>query len=141
MRIKILVVDDEKDIEPLFLQKFRKELKAGGLSFHFSFSGAEALAYLRGENGSGLVLILSDINMPGMSGLELLKHIKKLRPDLPVFMITAYGDDAKRRAAFENGAQDYLAKPIDFDLLKQKIRALRAENQGQPTNAHDNTGR
>ena len=121
----IMVVDDERDIQPLFEQRYRKEIRDGELSFRFAFSGDEALAILRGAGGTDLVLILSDINMPGMSGLDLLKEIRSLRPTLPVFMITAYDDREKYETAMANGADDYIAKPIDFARLKEKILAVR----------------
>lgn len=120
----IMVVDDEPDIQMLFEQRFRKEIRGGELSFRFAFSGAEALEILNSTAGTDLVLILSDINMPGMSGLDLLKAIKHARPALPVFMITAYDDQEKFREAMDNGANDYIAKPIDFTQLKEKILAL-----------------
>ena len=121
--MKILVVDDEKDIQTLFEQRFRKEIRDGSLQFAFAFSGEEALAYL---NGHEAVLILSDINMPGMSGLELLSHIKHLllKPPPVVMMITAYGDDENRTQAMQNGANDFLTKPLDFSILKEKLRTL-----------------
>ena len=121
--MKILVVDDEKDIQTLFEQRFRKEIRDGSLQFAFAFSGEEALAYL---NGHEAVLILSDINMPGMSGLELLSHIKHLllKPPPVVMMITAYGDDENRTQAMQNGANDFLTKPLDFSILKEKLRRI-----------------
>lgn len=120
MSLKILVVDDETDIKILFQQKFRKEIKKGVFEFEFSFSAEEAIAYLKGD-GSDLVLILSDINMPGMSGLMLLKYIKEHRPELRVIMITAYGDEKNYRQAMDYGADDFMTKPIDFSNLKAKI--------------------
>ena len=119
--MKIMVVDDELDIQLLFRQRFRKEIKSGEFHFHYAFSGADALAFLENDASTSLVLILSDINMPGMSGLELLRHIKEVRPGLKIFMITAYDDTAKHDAAIEFGADDYITKPIDFQALKQKI--------------------
>ena len=121
----IMVVDDEADIQLLFKQQFRKEIRRGEMQFHFALSGNEALELLNGNLGTDLVLILSDINMPGMSGIDLLRRIKKTRPELPVFMITAYDDKATCDEAMESGAGDYIAKPIDFHLLKQKILAIR----------------
>jgi len=119
--MKIMVVDDEKDIKLLFEQRFRKEIKTGKLAFMFAFSGEEARDYLQ-SNGSGNVnQILSDINMPGMNGLELLKWIKENHPDLKVAMITAYGNDENYKQAVEYGCDDYLVKPIDFGQLKQKV--------------------
>jgi CheY-like chemotaxis protein len=121
--MKILVVDDEKDIQPLFEQRFRKEIRNGETEFVFAYSGEEALLRLE-ENKHEAVLILSDINMPGMSGLELLKHIKGrfLSPPLVVMMITAYGDADNYKRAMELGADDFITKPVDFNLLKEKIK-------------------
>ncbi|MFS8081802.1 MAG: response regulator [Ginsengibacter sp.] len=121
--MKILVVDDEKDVKILFEQKFRKEIKSGELEFAFAFSGEEALQYMR-ANEHEAVLILSDINMPGMSGLELLKHIKEKyeKPPPIVMMITAYGDDDNYNEAMKLGADDFLTKPVDFINLKEKLK-------------------
>jgi CheY-like chemotaxis protein len=123
--IKILVVDDEADVQPLFLQRFRKELRAHELEFDFALSGEEALDFMNKEH-SKIVLILSDINMPGMSGIELLSKIRLNyhEPDPVVMMITAYGDDENRRQAIQNGANDFLTKPLDFNLLKEKLKHL-----------------
>ncbi|MBL7649503.1 MAG: response regulator [Candidatus Hydrogenedentes bacterium] len=121
----IMVVDDEPDIQMLFEQRFRKEIRSGELQFRFAFSGSEALEVLNSSAGTDLVLILSDINMPGMSGLELLREIKGHRPGIPVFMITAYDDQEKYREAMDCGANDYLAKPLDFGELKEKILSVR----------------
>jgi len=121
----IMVVDDEPDIQMLFEQRFRKEIRSGELQFRFAFSGAEALEVLGSAAATDLVLILSDINMPGMSGLELLREIKGQCPAMPVFMITAYDDQEKYREAIDCGANDYLAKPLDFSELKEKIFAVR----------------
>lgn len=121
----VLVVDDETDVQLLFEQKFRKERKAGLIEFHFAFSGEAALAYLQEQDIVDLVLILADINMPGMSGLELLRRIKERLAHLSVFMITAYGDEHNYRKAMEYGAQEYITKPIDFDDLKRKIMSLQ----------------
>lgn len=121
--MKILVVDDEADIQALFLQRFRKEIKDKRVELLFAFSGEEALTYLE-KNEHEVVIILSDINMPGMSGLELLGHIKQkyATPPPSVMMITAYGDAGNFNAAQRLGADDFLTKPIDFMLLKQKIK-------------------
>ena len=119
--MKIMVVDDEEDVQLLFRQKFRREIKAGKIEFVFAFSGAEALEYLQSQPDHSVVLILSDINMPGMNGLELLKIIKEKFPNLKVFMITAYGDEEKYQIAMEYGADDYLQKHVAFDQLKEKI--------------------
>jgi CheY-like chemotaxis protein len=123
--MKILVVDDEKDIQPLFEQRFRREIRNGEVKFEFAYSGEEALKYLNG-NQHEAVLILSDINMPGMSGLELLDRIKQIH-ELPppfVMMITAYGDEENHKRAMELGADDFLTKPVDFNELKEKIKTL-----------------
>jgi len=127
--IKIMVVDDELDIKPLFLQKFRREMKDNLIDFHFVFSAENALEYLSTASAADLVLILSDINMPGMSGLELLKILKDKFDHLKVFMITAYDDSYKFQKAQEYGANDYLTKPIDFEKLKNAIFSLN-NNEG-----------
>jgi two-component system chemotaxis response regulator CheY len=123
--MKILVVDDEADVQPLFLQRFRKELRANEFEFDFALSGEEALDFMKKEH-SEIVLILSDINMPGMSGIELLSKIRLNyhEPEPVVMMITAYGDDENRRQATQNGANDFLTKPLDFNLLKEKLKYL-----------------
>jgi YesN/AraC family two-component response regulator len=123
--MKIMVVDDERDIQCLFDQRFKNEVKAGQLEFQYAFSAQEALEYLAGQSAPEVVLILSDINMPGMSGLELLKKIKGTLPALKVFMITAYGDDENYRKAMEYGADNYLTKPLDFGELKKMMQAIR----------------
>src|ERR1700743_1703007 len=121
--MKILVVDDEADVQPLFIQRFRKEIRDHQLEFDFALSGEEALDYLK-EKHSEIVLILSDINMPGMSGLELLSRIRHDydAPPPMVRMITASGDDENRNQALSIGADDFLPKPLDFNLLKEKLR-------------------
>ncbi len=120
--MKILVVDDEKDIKTLFEQRFRKEIRSKQVEFDFAFSGEDALKYLDVHDQEA-VLILSDINMPGMSGLELLARIKKRRHDPPpvVMMITAYGDAENFKTAKELGADEFLTKPVDFTVLKEKL--------------------
>lgn len=120
--MKILVVDDEKDVQVLFEQRFRKEIREKRFEFVFAFSGEEALEYLN-QNLQEAVLILSDINMPGMSGLELLGKIKQkyLKPPPVVMMITAYRDDENYNMAKKLGADDFLTKPLDFSLLKEKL--------------------
>ena len=122
--MKILVVDDETDIQPLFEQRFRKEIRNGEFEFVFAYSGEEALRRLE-ENKHEAVLILSDINMPGMSGLELLKQIKGKyhAPPPVVMMITAYGDADNYKRAMELGADDFITKPVDFNSLKDKIKS------------------
>jgi two-component system, chemotaxis family, chemotaxis protein CheY len=121
--MKILVVDDEKDIQVLFEQKFRKEIRNGEMEFVFAFSGEDALTYLTNHEHEA-VLILSDINMPGMSGLELLGRIKQkyLKPPPIVMMITAYGDAENFNIAKQLGADDFLTKPVDFAVLKEKLK-------------------
>ena len=121
--MKILVVDDEKDVQFLFEQRFRKEIKSGEMEILFAFSGEEALAFMK-KHEHEAVLILSDINMPGMSGLELLKHIKEKyeKPPPIVMMITAYGDDENYDYAMKLGADDFLTKPLDFTALKEKLK-------------------
>jgi two-component system, chemotaxis family, chemotaxis protein CheY len=123
--MKILVVDDEADVQPLFLQRFRKEIKNHELDFSFALSGEEALEYLHGHH-SEVVLILSDINMPGMSGLELLTKIRTeyATPPPVVMMVTAYGDEENHRQAIDKGANDFLTKPLDFNLLKDKLKHI-----------------
>lgn len=125
--MKILVVDDERDIQPLFLQRFRKEIKTGSIIFEFAYSGEEALVCMEKYKHEA-VLILSDINMPGMSGLELLDTIKQNHHTPPpiVMMITAYGDADNYKKAMELGADDFLTKPVDFKLLKEKVSAMEA---------------
>lgn len=121
--MKILVVDDEKDVKTLFEQRFRKEIKSGELIFVFAYSGEEALQFLN-SNDHEAVLILSDINMPGMSGLELLRRIKEKFDEPPPFvmMITAYGDKENYMEAMKLGADDFLTKPVDFVALKEKLK-------------------
>ncbi|GAA3958397.1 response regulator [Mucilaginibacter dorajii] len=123
--MKILVVDDEADVQPLFLQRFRKEIKSGEIEFNFAQSGEEAMAFLS-VNHSEVILILSDINMPGMSGLELLDKIRHTyeKPPPVVMMITAYGDDENYQKSMELGADDFLTKPLDFNNLKEKLKHL-----------------
>jgi CheY-like chemotaxis protein len=117
----ILVVDDEADVEALFRQQFRRDLRAGRFTMEFAQSAPLALQCISNAGDASLILILSDINMPGMSGLELLPKAKALRPDVPVIMITAYGDAETKRKALERGAEALLTKPIDFTLLRSEI--------------------
>ncbi|MCA6466670.1 MAG: response regulator [Bacteroidota bacterium] len=123
--MKILVVDDEKDVQVLFEQRFRREIREGIFNFVFAFSGEEALQYLNDLNHEA-VLILSDINMPGMTGLELLKRIKEKEYTPPplVMMITAYGDAENYNQAKSLGADDFLTKPVDFSLLREKLKSI-----------------
>jgi CheY-like chemotaxis protein len=117
----ILVVDDEPDVEALFRQQFRRELRAGRFAMEFAQTAPMALQRITNAGDESLILILSDINMPGMSGLELLPRAKALRPDVPIIMITAYGDAETKRRALENGAEALLTKPIDFGTLRIEI--------------------
>jgi CheY-like chemotaxis protein len=124
MTVSILIVDDEADVAELFRQRFRREARQGLYVLHFALSGEEALEKLADEIEPQLIVILSDINMPGMDGLALLREIKTRRPDLPVMMVTAYGDDERRRLAGEYGAADFITKPVDFEFLKAQLRQL-----------------
>lgn len=123
MSVYILVVDDEPDVEALFRQQFRRDLRAGRFLMEFAPSASVALQRAVDIRDATLILILSDINMPGMSGLEMLPIVRSARPDVPVIMITAYGDTETRRKALENGATDLLTKPIDFAALRHEIDA------------------
>jgi CheY-like chemotaxis protein len=126
MSVSILVVDDEPDVAEMFRQRFRREARNGTYVMHFANSGEEALDKLAAGIEPPLIVILSDINMPIMDGLELLREIKTRRPDLPVMMVTAYGDDERRRLAGAYGAAEFITKPVDFDFLKTKLRDLFA---------------
>ena len=121
MSTRILVVDDEPDVESMFRQHFRRELRSGRFIMEFALSAPAALAYVQATADPSLILILSDINMPGMSGLEMLPKMRAERPNVPVIMITAYGDEATQRRAAELGAAGLLPKPIDFSLLRREI--------------------
>ena len=123
--MKVLVVDDERDVQLLFEQRFRREIRSGEMQFDFTFSGEEALQYLSIHEQKE-VLVLSDINMPGMSGLELLAQIrqKQLRPPPVVMMSTAYGNADNYNAAIKLGANDFFTKPLDFSILKEKLKAV-----------------
>lgn len=121
VNLLILVVDDEPDVETLFRQQFRRDLRAGRFTMEFAQSAPAALECIGGASAASLILILSDINMPGMSGLELLPKAKAMRPDVPIIMITAYGDADTKRKALENGAEALLTKPIDFGALRSEI--------------------
>jgi CheY-like chemotaxis protein len=127
MSASIIVVDDEPDVAELFRQRFRREARQGTYVMHFAASGEEALALLSGEIEPGVIVILSDINMPGMDGLQLLGEIKQRRPDLPVMMVTAYGDDERRHRVRELGAFEFISKPVGFDFLKKQLRQLPTE--------------
>ena len=124
MVVSILVVDDETDVAELFRQRFRREARQGIYVLHFACSGQEALDKLAAGIEPPLIVILSDINMPVMDGLELLRQIKTRRPDLPVMLVTAYGDEERRRLAGEYGAAEFITKPVDFDFLKTELRCL-----------------
>jgi CheY-like chemotaxis protein len=119
--VLILVVDDEPDVEMLFRQQFRRDLRAGRFTMEFAQSAPAALQCITDARNTSLILILSDINMPGMTGLELLPKAKAVRPDVPVIMITAYGDAETKRKALEGGAEALLTKPIDFVMLRSEI--------------------
>ena len=124
MSFSILIVDDEPDVAEMFRQRFRREARQGTYVLHFAASAEEALDKLADGIRPQLIVILSDINMPGMDGLALLREIKEKRPDLPVIMVTAYGDDERRRRASEYGAAEFITKPVDFDFLKAQLRQL-----------------
>jgi CheY-like chemotaxis protein len=128
MKVLILVVDDEPDVEALFRQNFRRDLRAERFVMEFALSAAEALNKIDGVKDLSLILILSDINMPGMSGLEMLPKVKTARPDVPVIMITAYGDADTRRKAIELGAEGLFTKPIDFAALRAEIETRVVQN-------------
>ena len=121
MNVLVLVVDDEPDVEALFRQQFRRDLRAQRFVMDFASSAPDALARIASTIEQSLILILSDINMPGMTGLEMLPKVREMRPDVPVIMITAYGDPETKRKAIEGGAEGLLTKPIDFTLLREEI--------------------
>jgi CheY-like chemotaxis protein len=127
--VLVLVVDDEPDVEALFRQQFRRDLRAQRFVMDFANSATDALARVASTTGQSLILILSDINMPGMTGLEMLPKIREMRPDVPVIMITAYGDAETKRKAIAGGASGLLTKPIDFVLLREEIDT-RLEHAG-----------
>ena len=126
MSVSILVVDDEPDVAKLFRQRFRRETRQGTYVIHYAASGSEALNWLAEEIEPTLLAVLSDINMPEKDGLQLLAEIKQQFPDLPVMMVTAYGDDERRKRAAEYGAAQFITKPVDFDQLKDQLRQLPA---------------
>jgi CheY-like chemotaxis protein len=125
MSVSILVVDDEADVAELFRQQFRREVRQGDYVMHFAQSAEEALGKLEDGIRPELIVVLSDINMPGMDGLGLLRKVKEQHADLAVIMVTAYGDDERRRKATEFGAAEFVTKPVDFALLKQQLQQLR----------------
>ena len=124
MSVSILIVDDEPDVAELFRQRFRREMRQGVYVLHFAQSGEEALQLLAHEIEPQLIVILSDINMPGMDGLTLLREIRGQRPELPVMMVTAYGDEERRRVAGQCGAAEFITKPVDFEFLKKRLQNL-----------------
>lgn len=124
MSVSILVVDDEPDVADMFRQRFRREARQGTYVLHFAGSGEEALERLDGPIQPELLVILSDINMPGMDGLTLLRAVKLRWPDMPVMMVTAYGDEERRRRAGDYGAIEFITKPVDFDYLKARLTRL-----------------
>ena len=130
MSVSILAVDDETDVADLFRQHFRREVRQGQYVLHFACSGEDALDKLARGIEPQLIVILSDINMPGMDVITLLREIKERRPDLPVMMVTAYGDEERRRRASEYGAAEFITKPVDFDFLKAQLRTLSVPPAG-----------
>jgi len=122
--VSILIVDDEPDVSELFRQRFRREVREGAYVLHFAYSADDALRMLSEGIRPELIVILSDINMPGMDGLTLLGEIRQRWPTLPVMMVTAYGDEERRRKASERGAAEFITKPVDFDFLKTQLRDL-----------------
>jgi CheY-like chemotaxis protein len=132
MSVLVLVVDDEVDMEPMFRQTFRRDLRSGRFDMVFALSGEAALARIEEAAGREIILLLSDVNMPGMSGLELLRRARESRPSLPVIMITAYGDAATRGLALEGGAEDVLPKPVDFAILRREIERRIPARESPP---------
>jgi CheY-like chemotaxis protein len=128
MSVSILIVDDEPDVAELFRQRFRREVRQSQYVMHFAGSAEEALDKLAEGIRPQLIVILSDINMPGMDGLGLLREVKARHADLPVIMVTAYGDDERRRRASEYGAAEFVTKPVDFNLLKQQLQQLATQS-------------
>lgn len=122
--IKILIVDDEKDVELMFLQKFRNEIKNNEMALFFCLDATKALKFMSSLDPFDIILVLSDINMPGMNGLDLLSKIQETYPALKVFMISAYGDQQNIKEAAQRGANDFITKPVNFQLLKQRILAI-----------------
>jgi CheY-like chemotaxis protein len=125
--MKFLIVDDEKDVEMLFRQKLRKEIRSGTVELEFAFSGLEALEKLRSQKPPEVLYIFSDINMPGMTGLELLEKVKEEFPQIQVSMISAYGDSENHDRAMSSGAKEFFTKPIDFDSLKNEVEQILKE--------------
>src|SRR6266480_4053077 len=133
MSVLVLVVDDEPDVEALFRQQFRRDLRAQRFIMDFAVSAADALTRIADPIEQTLILILSDINMPGMTGLELLPKVRELRPDVPVIMVTAYGDPQTRQKAVDKGAAGFLTKPVDFEILRQEIANRLSSFEGVPS--------
>jgi len=127
MTARVLVVDDEPDIEPLFQQQFRREIREGLYRLDFALSGETALSMLGGASAKEIILLIADIGMPGMSGLDLLSQVKVRRPGLPVFIISAYGDAKTVTTALERGADEFLTKPVDFAKLRRDIMVVKAD--------------
>src|SRR3954452_4852911 len=132
MSVRVLVVDDEPDVEALFRQQFRREMRQGLCALEFALSANQSLEALDGQGSREIILLLSDINMPGMSGLDLLPIVKQKRPDLPVIMISADGDGPTVQAALDRGADKFVVKPVDFPQLKQQVAAVVAQARGSP---------
>ena len=130
MMVRVLVVDDEPDVETLFRQQFRREVREQQYLLDFALSAEVALSKLEGCVGEQIILLVSDINMPGMSGLDLLPKVKQRRPDLPVIMISAYGDAERIRTALDRGASKFITKPVDFPLLKREVSQVVADARG-----------
>src|SRR6516165_3633345 len=131
MTVRVLVVDDEPDVEALFRQQFRREVRQGLYLLDFALSGEAALGKLDGGTGRKIILLVSDINMPGMSGLDLIAEVKVRRPDLPVFMISDYSGAERAKTALARGADGFLTKPIDFQKLKQDIMTVMTDTMGE----------
>ena len=130
MKVRVLVVDDEPDVEVLFRQQFRREVREGLYLLDFALSAEAALSKLDGCVGEQIILLVSDINMPGMSGLDLLPKVKERRPDLPVFMISAYGDAERVQTALDRGASKFMTKPVDFPQLKRDVSVVIHDARG-----------
>ena len=130
MKVRVLVVDDEPDVEVLFRQQFRRDVREGQYLLDFALSAEAALNKLEGCVGEQIILLVSDINMPGMSGLDLLPKVKERRPDLPVFMISAYGDAERVQTALNRGASKFMTKPVDFPQLKRDVSDVIADARG-----------
>jgi CheY-like chemotaxis protein len=131
MTVRLLVVDDEPDVEPLFRQQFRREVRDGIYTLDFALSAAAALAMLEDTSGEKTILLVSDFTMPGMSGLDLLRTVKGRRPSLPVLMISTYGDANTVATALARGADGFLTKPVEFPKLKQDIMAVMTDTTGR----------